>query len=239
MPDNQVFLKKNFLLIKITQTKTLSLLQSKQQNTNIMIQIFTPTLGETKQDAFWYYGKEIATATLFNGNTLTLESSGEIEAYIFNNTLLKGDDVVKKAMKHHFCDLDLKDDNMITFKLNNWLVIREFKADSNIGPDDDIAICSNYSEGIEKFIEIFKKRTGEINSQEKEKKFEYQGTHIRTAHRTVYITSTSELSKDKLEEIQSKLNNMGSDAEGYEESGIKVTIGSEYDAESRYEIDDI
>jgi hypothetical protein len=64
----------------------------------------------------------------------------------------------------------------------------------------------------------------------------YQGTLVRTAHRTIYVESSRECSKEELQQWMTHMAD--NDIDVYSpETGIEITIGSEYHSEQTAEPD--
>ncbi len=58
----------------------------------------------------------------------------------------------------------------------------------------------------------------------------YQGTRVETQHRTIYITSSRELSQDEVQNFCEKVTEKDVDQWNPEE-GVQVTVGSIYHSE--------
>lgn len=139
-----------------------------------MLEIHIPSQ-ENRQEAFWYYGEHIATYTFADGTQLVLESSGEIEAtmkfqsltqFLYKFHDVKGEAAVRSAVAFDWTDENLSDDEQAIFNMNNWLAIRKLEPNTTEGPDDDVAICHTYSEGIQKLLEEAARILAEENQEE-------------------------------------------------------------------------
>ena len=108
------------------------------------------------EDAFWYYGEDIAKIDFPNGKKLYAMASGEIRiSFEEDGTAYKNQQAVDMATKLGLTDKDL---DKIGFDfdgwdMNNWFVIREYDMEGNmIG--DDLAICHDYDEAIKLLEEV-------------------------------------------------------------------------------------
>jgi hypothetical protein len=135
-----------------------------------MIQIFTPTTGESCQEAFWYHGKQIASVTMPDGTIFSLESAGEIQCDIreikhkgvdrlpisddWKWRTCKGTQAVDFASAQGMTDEDLENEELIVFSLNNWFAIRKLEPNTTEGADDDFAIVHTYTDGIQELVGI-------------------------------------------------------------------------------------
>jgi hypothetical protein len=133
-----------------------------------MLEIHIPSQ-ENRQEAFWYHGQHIATYTFADGTQLVLESSGEIEASMklqqkFHD--VKGEAAVRSAVAFDWTDENLSDDEQVIFNMNNWLAIRKLEPNTTEGPDDDVAICHTYSDGIQKLLDEAARILAEENHEE-------------------------------------------------------------------------
>lgn len=127
-----------------------------------MIEIFTPSESENRQEAFWYYGKQIASVTTPDGTIYSLESAGELRCAITSPlsmsypdaTMKSGEMAVLCAKNWEMTDDDLNDSEKFEFDMNNWFAIRELKPNTTEGPDDDLFIVHTYTDGIQKLVEL-------------------------------------------------------------------------------------
>ena len=125
-----------------------------------MIQIFTPTAGENRQESFWYHGKQIASVTMPDGTVFSLESSGEqkvtfgeVDDPDAEGITLSGEEAVTHAINAGMTDGSLDNEENV-FHMNNWFAIRELKPNTTEGPDDDLFIVHTYTDGIQQLVEL-------------------------------------------------------------------------------------
>lgn len=134
-----------------------------------MLEIHIPSQ-ENRQEAFWYYGEHIATYTFADGTQLVLESSGEHMVSFGDkeklDTALDGESAVRRAVALDYTDEDINDDSKITWSANSWFAIRKLEPNTQEGPDDDVAICHTYSDGIQKLLDEAARILAEENQEE-------------------------------------------------------------------------
>lgn len=133
---------------------------------DVKIEIITPKISKKKEDAFWYYDKQIAEVT-FNGRRLSVEATGEIELrFKENGKLFYGKDAVKEAKRLKLNDNGLaKLDAFDGFRLNNWFAIREIEEDNSSHDDVDIqhdydsamASAVDYIQGEGGYLKVYQK----------------------------------------------------------------------------------
>lgn len=102
------------------------------------------------EDAFWYYGEDIAKVDFPSGRQLCVMASGEIRiSFEENGTAYKNQQAVDKAIELGLTDKDLdKIGEFDGWHNNNWFVVREYDMEGNmIG--DDLGICWNYEDAIQ------------------------------------------------------------------------------------------
>ena len=117
-------------------------------------EIITPKIANDKDDAFWYYGCEIAIIE-FNNRKLIVESRGEIRVqFDENGEVFRNDRAIEEAEDRNFNDMSLIGiSDFDGFHNNNWFVICELDTTNNIG--DDLEISHSYDEarkGAEEMI---------------------------------------------------------------------------------------
>jgi hypothetical protein len=101
------------------------------------------------EDAFWYYGEDIAKIHFPNGKSLYAMTSGEIRIqFKEDGTFYKGDQALEQAFELGLDDEGLnKLSEFDGWDMNNWFVIREYDINGDmIG--DDLAICHDYDVAI-------------------------------------------------------------------------------------------
>lgn len=130
----------------------------------LYIDIETASYGKNKLDAFWYFGKTIASIKLSNGHELVLASHGSLEVFFNEDSeALEGDDAVEYANKKLFNDASIQNLSEL-FSLGNWLTIIEF--DNNSESIEGSEAFSYYNEGIEALQKLAVLKQANIDASE-------------------------------------------------------------------------
>ena len=110
------------------------------------LEIITPKL-DNRDDAIFYYDKEIAKIEIPNGKKLYLESRGELEI-LTNNGKVKGINALEWIKDNNFNDITLNElydeDNVI---MSNWFVVVEVDVNGET-ISDDIVLNGTYDEAL-------------------------------------------------------------------------------------------
>lgn len=118
------------------------------------LEIITPK-AENKDDAIFYYDKEIARIQLPNGKKLYLESRGELEI-LTENGKVKGINALEWLKDNNYNDSTLddlyNDDKVI---MSNWFVIIEVGINGET-ISDDLVLDGTYDEALNNLSVVFK-----------------------------------------------------------------------------------
>lgn len=111
------------------------------------LEIITPKL-DNREDAIFYYSKEIAKVQLPNGKKLYLESRGELEI-ITPNGKVKGSNALDWLLDNQYTEEDLndlyEDDSVV---MSNWFVIVEVDINGET-ISDDLVLNGTYTEALD------------------------------------------------------------------------------------------
>jgi hypothetical protein len=117
------------------------------------LEIITPKL-EYREDAMFYYGKEIAKVQLPNGKKLYLESRGELEIFLSNGNV-KGSNALDWLLENNYNDENLNeiyvDDRVI---MSNWFVIVEVDVNGET-ISDDLGLSDTYTEALDVLSNVY------------------------------------------------------------------------------------
>jgi hypothetical protein len=105
------------------------------------------TKEENKEDAIFYYGKEIARIQIPNGKKLYLESRGELEITTGNGTL-KGNEALKWLNDNNHNDNTIDElYNADKIHMSNWFAVVEVDINGQT-ISDDLVLNGTYDEAI-------------------------------------------------------------------------------------------